>query len=71
MGIVIDVGSFLLIAIGALGLLCVDSYWIILRMNDVDHRVNPTRAVRALVVVALGVVGLLWAGSIPGPAQML
>lgn len=71
MDIVVSALSFLLISAGVVALVCVGSYWFILRMDDIDHHLNLRLALWAVVLVALGIVGLLWAGSMPDPASFL
>ena len=57
--------SLVLIAAGVVALICVGAYWIVLRMDDIDHRHNLLLALWAIVIIVLGIVGLLWAGTMP------
>jgi hypothetical protein len=71
MDVIVAVISILVMAGGLIALLSVGGYWFVLRMDDINHHANLILTLWALVAIALGGVGLLWADSLSDSVQVL
>ncbi len=71
MDIAVAALSGLLIVAGAVGLIVAGIYWGILRRQGPDHHLIMRLTLWVLVIVALGVVGLLLAESMPDSSSLL
>jgi hypothetical protein len=71
MDIVVAAISAVLIATGAVGLVTAGIYWGILRRHGPDHYRIMRLTLWILVILAMGLVGLLLAESMPDTTSLL
>ncbi len=71
MDLVVAAVSGLLIVTGAVGLIVAGIYWGILRRHGPDHTRILRLTLWVLVILAVGVVGLLLAASMPDSSSFL
>ncbi len=71
MDIVVAALSGLLIVTGTVGLIVAGIYWGVLRQQGPDHHLIMRLTLWVLVILALGVLGLLLAGSMPDSSSFL